>query len=189
MATAEALISVLAQRVRDPQYTATSKDQWLVLLSRAEAMWNAATLRIIAEGSITLEPHCVVYPVQPWLPDCVRIVSVRAATHTLWPVDAKTLRTSDPAWLRSVAGRPEQWSMIGRDLLIIHPAVEAATTLTVAYVQHTPVLTTLDQELVMPEHEHPGLLDIAEALAALRLRQFKLLAAAGERLKARMGGS
>ena len=187
MATAESLISVLSMRLRDPQRTATTNDQWLSIISRAEALWNAVTMKVIVEGTLSVEPYSVVYSVNTVFPDCIRLITLRDGDHTLWPLDAKGLRNMDPAWLRNVGANPEQWSMLGRDLLLIHPAVEAARDLTVAYVQYTPILTTLQQELTMPEHEHAGILDLAEALAALRLRQFKLLMSAGERVKARVG--
>lgn len=187
MATAQELITVLSHRVRDPHNTAITVDQWLELLSRAQAIWNAATLRITEEATITLEPYCVVYPLASSIPSAIRIITVRTGDFILHPVDYSGLKQMRPQWLRDAANQPQQWAMLGRDLLIIHPAPLVSQTLTVTYLKHTAPLLDVNTELEVPEHEHPGLLDLTEAFASLKLRNLVELNAAAGRVKDRMG--
>jgi hypothetical protein len=187
MATAQELITVLSHRVRDPHNTAITVAQWLELLSRTQAIWNAATLRITTDAPITLEPYCVVYPIAALIPDAVRLITVRIGDHVLSPVDYSGLKQMNPQWLRDAAMRPEQWATLGRDLLIVHPAPLQALTLTVTYLKHTAPILDVTTELEMPEHEHPGLLDLTEAFASLKLRNLSELNAAAGRIKDRMG--
>lgn len=188
MSTAGAEISTLSVRVRDPQLTAITEPEWLQLLSRSQAAWNAATMRTVASYTLTLEPFAPCYPINALIPDCIRILSVHDGDHELHRVRADSLKHTSPTWLRDQSTDPEEWTLLGRDLLIIYPAVDTAHTLTITYVQHTPDLAALTDELAIPEHDLPGFRDFTEAIACLKLRQLKLMEAAATRIKGRMSG-
>lgn len=187
--TAGAEISVLSTRVRDPSLTAITTIEWLDILSRAQQLWNAITRRVVATATVTMEPFAAVFALNAVVPDCVRVLSVRDADHELVPVSQSTRRAASPTWLRDRATDPEEWSMLGRDLLVVYPAVEQTRDLTLTYVPHLSPLASTNDALDIPDHDLAGFRDIAESIACLKLRQMKLMEAAAGRVNDRMGAA
>jgi len=186
MTTAAELTVSLAERIRDPQYTAISETQWCTILSHAQSTWGALTGRIIDTDSFPTEALCPIYTVQDCIPDCIEIKVLRDGDNYLQFTPYDTLRAMDSGWLRTVGPKPEQWSLIGRDLLIVYPSCETITTLTAAYVAHPVALQPADAVVLSP-HDLPGFLDLAEALGALRMRNLKQAEGAYNRIKDRLG--
>lgn len=187
--TAGSEISVLASRVRDPERTAITEAEWLDILSRAQQLWNAITRRVVSTATVTMEPLAAVFALSAVVPDCVRVLSVRDTDHELVPVAQSARRATSPTWMRDSATDPEEWSMLGRDLLVVYPAVAVSRDLTLTYVPHLAPLVTIDTALTIPDHDLPGFRDIAEAIACLKLRQMKLMEAAAGRVNDRMGAA
>ena len=180
------LLSVLAGRVRDPQFSSTPKDDARLLLGECQRAWNTHTGDAVVELTLTIEPHRLVYPIEPLLPTAARITAIRDASgRTIDRVPFGEIAHTSHKWFRQTGPRIEQWATIGRDLLVLHPALTAASTCTVVASALTASLTTDATATEVTDDELPSVLDLTEALLHLRMRQFDVLSAPLKRLAQR----
>ena len=193
---ASTLVDTVLQRVRDPQGSATPRAMVRTFLSEAQRFINGATEEVDFQVTFTTQPYQQVYPITPSFldpatgqPVCLRIVDIRQDTRNLVMVENwHVLAQTDRQWFRKVGVRHEVWTAIGRDLLVVHPAMKDAGTITVNCVKLTLPFQN-DQTLAdLPDDLLPLLLDLTETFVSLRMRKFDGIKPLLDRLATRLFG-
>lgn len=120
------------------------------------------------------------------LPAATRVVGVREAGRDLSEIDWRAFEHLDGTWFRAIGDRFETFATVGRDLLIIYPAKDVASSVTVHYAKLTNDLTTDAIATEISDWKLPLVLDLAEAVLSAKARQFPPIAAAIERMTERV---
>ena len=180
-------ISDILARVRDPSATAHSRALVRELLSEAQRLVNGGLRSVIDSASLTTSAGRQVYAIEAALGSALRITGVRDAGRDLVPVDWRCLDMARRDWWRRVAPQHQVFSLVGRDLLLLHPAKDADSTVTVFYVKKTAAFTAETDRTELPDGGDPALLDLVEALLLLRGRRLDALGAPMKRLATALG--
>lgn len=172
------ILDVLSERVRDPQCTATSRDQMRLILSWAQRLVNAKNETIIETATVTTNPQRILYTFEAHLPNAIRIKSIRQDDRDLPRVELRALKGVDTKWFRQVGAHFDEWCMVGRDAFIVVPVVDKQVDLSVRYVKLLDALTSDAQELELRVDEVSEMLILAEIFVNLRRRNMPLVTAA-----------
>lgn len=183
------LIDVVLQRTRDPQGAANSRAFTMSMLSQAQRFVNAQRRAVLETTALTTEPYRLVYPIKALLPNSVKIEGVKVGDKDLVPTPWETLIYSEDGWWRAVGDSFETFTQIGRDLLVVHPALEVASSVDVVYTKLTNDLTSEGNATELDDSELPFVLDLTESLLLLRDRNYAALTQAAERLKSKLGAA
>lgn len=185
--TIQPLIDELGRRTRDPLFTATSREDVRTLLSQAQQFVAIVTQSVIRERVFHLEPQRAIYEIDAISneflsnrddpgQEIAKIVGVRWEDLDLhfspWESIAKSY---GPNWLREFKRRPRGWGLIGKNLLLIHPApLNESVPITLTYVPVTLGWTSEKETdvLELASDYLPQLMDVAEGLIYLKRRKF-----------------
>ena len=171
MATSGAqLIDALARRVRDTTNFAHSRVFLLDILNRCSYSVNASTRSKVTSVSLTPDPGKTLYATTAIKVIGVRDINGRDLMETPW----QSLVLNDPSWLHRIGPQHEMFAQIGRDLLVIYPAVKAADirALTLRVVTTPTALADDAVAWALPDELVPLLLDLAEVIVLFRGRVF-----------------
>lgn len=171
--TAGDLTSILAARIRDPEHTAISAADLRLMLTWGERITNAITERVIADFTLTIQIKNPIYDIHALVPDLIRIHSVRSGNRDIDLIPYRRLFDTSIDWFRRGGPEIKRAATFGRTLLIVHPLMKEATTVTVRYVQLTPALTAPEQLLTLPDEDHDTILGFAESFASLRRGRYQ----------------
>ena len=100
-------------------------------------------------------------------------------------VTLKQLNQFDDAWFRRVGPKFEVFVPVGRDLLVVWPAKEVASSVDVVYAKLTTELVADSTATDLPDEDLHDVLDLSEIILLAKSRRFDLLAPLMERLTAR----
>ena len=181
------LITELSRKVRDTANAGYTRVLVLDVLNRAQRSVNArlGLVHTTATFSTTNSP---IYDIPTIATDIVRIIAVRDANRELDRVEWRDLVHQDRRWLRARGPTPYVWTTVGRELLLVVPAPQLATTLTTVYVQQTANMddgaVTL---LAIPDEYKPILLDVGEAILLFKAREFTAMQEAVKRAAVALG--
>lgn len=160
-----------SDRVRDPNFNATSQTNVIGLLSYAQQVVNGALDDVTGSASLILQPRTTIYQLSTFLPNAVRVQGVRdASLRDLDSISYENLQQMKMRWLTSVSDAPRNWCQCGRDLLIVYPGVSRQQTLTVIYTALTPVVAGIGDTTVVPDEDDDAALDLAELLLLIQHR-------------------
>lgn len=178
------LVDTVLRRVRDVQGSAHPRALVRWLLSMAQQLVNARFDNALDTATFTTEPQRQIYPLAAGFPTSVRVIAVRQDGRDLGAVPWADLIQLDRRWHRRAGPRLETWSPIGRDLLVLHPALATAATVDVVVTKLTTSLTIDSDTLEVPDQLIPPMLDLVEAIVLTKGRLFEPAAAALDRLAA-----
>ncbi len=184
----QTLIDTVLRRVRDTQAAATSRSLVLSLLSEVQRIVNAHTGDVISSASLTTVAFKQIYKLSDDVPNAVKVRGVRDGSRDLELSRWEELARGDVQWFRRVGGQFEIFSTIGRDILVVHPARDAASSVTVDYVKLTTALTLETDTTEIDDDNIPLLLDIIESLLLLRVRNLVEARLGLQRISLRLGG-
>ena len=171
MATAGDLIQRLNSRIREEAYT---HEQLLDMVSRCQQLVNASQQLILDSDTLVTVPHMQVYDLSLLIAEQIHVLSVQEGTRDLDKLtDWKELAYHDRQWFRRLGPRFETYAMMGRDILLLHPAKDVESSVTIVYNKLTTAFITDDDVVEVPEDSFPLLLNIAEALLLLRDRRLE----------------
>jgi len=169
---AGSLITTVLLRVRDPDATAHPRAFVLALLTEAQRCVNGAASQVVETATLTTAPARQCYAVEANLSNALRIVGIRDEagrdlTRTPW----SALAHGNRRWWRQLGSRPLVWSLVGRDLLVLHPATPDAQTLTVAYVKKTATLSSETSVTETTDDVNDFVLALTEVILLLKARR------------------
>ena len=166
----------LLARARDSQGIANTRAFARSILNDVQRVVNAASNRVLTTGALTTNPLQMFYPITATFTDSIRVRAVREGDRDLEKVTLKQLNQFDDAWFRRVGPKFEVFVPVGRDLLVVWPAKEVASSVDVVYAKLTTDL---------PDEDLHDVLDLSEIILLAKSRRFDLLAPLMERLTAR----
>jgi hypothetical protein len=179
--------SVVADRVRDPYFQATTQLQTINLLSLSQQVVNGILGDNVSTTSLVLQPRSLIYQISAFLPAVVKIQAIRdSGGRDLEPMPFDSLSWLDMQWVTSTADAPRGYALAGRDILVIYPGVRSVQTLTVVFTNLTPVLATTADSTVLPNEDDDATYDLTEALLLVQHRDMAGLKTITDRLNARI---
>lgn len=166
------LLDTLLQRVRDPHAIGTSRDLARSLLAQAQRLLNTKDKLVLETVTLDTQARRLIYPIHDLLPTSARVVCVRddSGNDLDYEMNWHDLSNFKSSWFRDVAPQHKIWSIIGRDLLVVYPARDIDSTVSVVSAKLTDTFNDDSSETEIPESDEPALLDIAELLVSIRNR-------------------
>jgi hypothetical protein len=183
----------LLRRARDPGGLATTVDEAMSLLSRAQQLLNLGLQAVIDETVLATAPYQQLYALSA-VPRAGRVIAIRQEGRDLSTTAWSTLKHTSRGWSGDVGDRFELWAPLGWTYILLYPMVPYVAEVTVVSVRLIEPIASGSTNLVIPDELTPPLFDIAEALLALKMRKLAVLLdlrnRAIERVKAlRRGGA
>ena len=167
----DAIDQILA-RINDRGGLIHDRGLVLRLLSSAQQATNGATRDVRGSASFSTVPTQPFYRLSEVLPSCLTLETVEVAGQELDQIPFSALSTLDANWIRIRADRPDYWATVGKDLLVLYPAAGDSVTVTGRYVSLLPVVTSENDELVLPSERLDQLFDLVDSVLFLRERKF-----------------
>lgn len=168
-------INTLQLRVRDPQGSAHSNTLVLDLLSRCQQILNDALKLVIDETTLTTIPYQNFYTIDTLLPSTLSILSVKDGNSDLQKLSSlDDLKAISWNWHRQIDAKHHCWLQLGETQLVLWPAKDYESSVTIVSTQLTPVLTSFQQDtLAISTEKTPFLLDLVEAILLMRQRDLE----------------
>ena len=164
-------IDIVLRRVRDPDGTAHSRDFVRAELSVCQNLGNLSFAWVTEDIDFLVKPYHVIYaPLSDLAPRAGRVVSVRSQTGAIPFTDWLLFTYSVPTWLRRVGTQIEHWSYIGRDALMLWPALRRSETVTLTCASLFPAIGGEGNTLDIPDQYVPHVLDLCELHLLTRQR-------------------
>lgn len=163
--TGNEAINIVLGRVRDPMATAHSREFVLSQLSDCQRLVNIYTKAVTKDAVFNVERFHMLYaPLSEIILDHGRICHVHSNEDKteVPPCDWLQLSYSQPNWSREVGGQLEHWAYIGRDMLLLYPALRHDSVVNITYAALLPDIGSEDSVLVMPDQYVPMVLDLCE---------------------------
>jgi hypothetical protein len=164
----------LLRRARDPGGLATTVDEAMSLLSRAQQLLNLGLQAVIDETVLPTIADEQLYSLTQ-VPQAGRVIAVREEGRDLSTTAWTTLRHTNRAWSQAVGDRFELWAPLGWTHILLYPAKPYPAEVTVVSVRLIEPIADGSTTLVIPDELTPPLYDIAEALLALKMRKLSVL--------------
>lgn len=166
------VITKALQRVRDPQGSAHTRVFVRTILSHAQRIINAIFRDVRVTSTFTTEASRLAYPVQSNLTDNLRIVSITHEGSELAVETLAGLQGSDPSWPRTRGAKIQAFASVGRDLLLLYPALDRNSTVEITSIKDTGLIIGEDSALDLPDERVKTALDFTEILLLIRQRDF-----------------
>ncbi len=179
---------LIAARVRDPFFQATTQLQIISLISYAQQVVNGALSDVVQNAPLLLQPRTLIYQLSTFLPSAIKVLAVTDASgRDLDPImEIAGLQQLEMKWPVAVADAPRGFVQVGADLLVIYPAVRSQQTLTVKYSRLTPQVANPPDSTVVPNEDDSAVNALTEALLLLKNRDLNAVAATMERFNGRI---
>lgn len=167
----------LLRRVRMEGFVGGPNDLAFTTLSHCQRIVNAGLGRIKSTSTFSLRKEQLVYAYRDQLTTAIDIIAVRDSTRTLQRTDSLAdLAAFDPDWYRATGSQHNFWLQLGRDLLIVSPAMTADSTLSIDYTSLTTAFSDFSNAseynaaLELPDEDIDIALGLAEVIMLLRSR-------------------
>jgi len=180
--------NIVLARARDPGGIGTSQTDVIDLLSRWQTVANGATEAVIQSATFTVSPLLQIYPISGFLPAALRVVDVRDSFGRSLdgPIPYKGLRWLNEEWFTEIGSELRSWCLVGKDLLILRPAMQIGQTVTVKYVAVTQTLGTPTDTFQCPDDDIEMVLDPVEFILLLKSKDLEAAKPILDRWKARI---
>lgn len=183
--TAGELLQRLAIRIRGEAHTF---ETMLAILSKAQQLVNASQQAVLASTSLVTVPYLQLYDLSTYVPEQVHVLTVQEGNRDLDRLrDWKELGWHDRRWFRRFGDRFESFALLGRDLLILYPAKDYDSSVTVVYAKLLDPFESGESIVELPDDLTPLVLDVAESLLLIKERRVESIAAAVERISSVLG--
>ena len=182
------LVDRVLNRVRDPHAAANSRAFVRTVLTHVQRLVNAKLGLEVVEIAFATVAYQQVYPIVTVADEALRIVGVREEGRDLVEVKWREFWFLQRNWLRHTAAAFQNYSLVGRDLLVIYPAKPEASEVTLVAAALTTDFQSDDAAIQLPDDYIPLLIDLATVVVSLKGRAYQplkaLAASISERIKA-----
>ena len=172
--TAKQLTDQLLRRVRDVSSTAHSRELAREILSKSQQILNTFLGLVTVTPTLTTQPYQQFYTINGLLTGAdalTKLVAIREGARDLAPLpNWRHLSHLSLRWHRQLSERHEAWTQMGRDLLIIYPAKNYTSSVTIIGTKLTTDLTAETTELEFPNEYHDHIITLAEVLLLAKQR-------------------
>lgn len=169
------LVTDILKNIRDEAGSGSSRTFVRNILSHAQRLVNFLIEDVVKTATLTLEPKRLAYPASQLISDYLKPLSITHNGNDLARGSLGSLSVFDSYWPRAIDSPPSMFIPIGLDVLLIYPAGELETTVTVTYVADTQNIAGDGSEMDVSDHAVPLVKDVATALLLLRQRDFDVL--------------
>lgn len=169
-------VDLLIQRVRQTGGIAVTQNFATEILGKCERILNAFLKRVIASTAFATAARQQIYPYRSTLTAAVDILEVTESSRSLFKCDRIEQFTAyEVDWFRNITGtRFEAWHQIARDFLIIYPAKNAVSSVTVTYTKLVDAYSTYaaasGNNMSLPDDDVETALALAEIVLLMRSR-------------------
>jgi hypothetical protein len=171
MTTVAEAIDIVARRVRDQENIAHPRPVVMALLSQAQRLLNTRLALFVHEYPFLLQPYQQFYgQLSTVFPDLARPVGFHDGKKELQKGEWNKLHHYRRDWFRALGGAPLVWCPMGRDALVIHPALDHLYEITMHGV---PLTAQLGSEIDLFEiHDQymPLVYDFTETILLAKQR-------------------
>ncbi len=105
------------------------------------------------------------------------------------PIPYKSLHWLNQEWFTEVGSELRSWCLVGKDLLILRPALKVGQTVTVRYVAITEALAIVGDQFQCPDEDIEMVLDPVEFILLLKAQDLDAAKPILERWKARIAAA
>lgn len=177
--TATSMTDEVLRRVRDANGVMHTASFVRDRLTDAQRYLNGILGLVITSSTLTLNPGQNFYKLSDSLPLCIRVVGLRGSFGNrelaeLPSIDS--LMIYGPRWTRAIGPYIESWTTVGRDVLVIYPAIFQVATIDAFYVKLCNAFSSGATVSEFSTEQCGLIVTLTEALLLLRQRD---LAAAG----------
>lgn len=191
--TANQATSDLLRRTRDPSGLAFAPTGYADLrtfirdlLTRAQISVNGATRSVIDSATLTTNARRLFYVLSSDVPTAIKVLFVRDNNNDLNLTTLRELNGFRQSWHRDIGARHDVYAVVGRDVLIVYPAKEIASTVTVISTKVTSTLAAEADTFDIPDSDVPAVMDLAEIIMLLKARKFDVVKQLGMKFQARI---
>lgn len=130
-------VEELLRRIRMEGGTAMSSDFAMQLLSRCQRVVNAGMQCTITSTSFTTYKEQLLYNFRDVITDAIDITGIKVSNRTILKASSvNDLSAYSHTWFRDTGSRFEFWLQIGRELLVLYPALSSNSSVTVYYTKY-----------------------------------------------------
>ena len=166
------LVDLVLQRIRDEHGVGTPRSLVRLFMTHCQRMINAKLGLVIRDVAFATNAYQGVYPIAEIAPSALRIVGVQQGPRDLTEVQWQEFAYEKRDWLRTVAMRYESFALLGRNMLVLYPALPEAAEVTLRVAVLTATLESDLEEIQLPDEFHALLVDLTSAIAMVRSRTF-----------------
>lgn len=163
------------EQVRDKQGAIHSKTLVRLMLSHAQFAINVNRKSVMETTALATEKLRLFYPILGLLPNSLKVETVRDGNRDLDRITLKALTHSNLSWFREIGDRFEAFVIIGRDLLILYPALPFASSVNVVYSKKPAVLLNSASNIELSDEDILPLIDLTSIILLARARKFDTL--------------
>lgn len=171
---AKTLTDQLLRRVRDVHGLAHSRDLARLTLSHCQRLINSLLGIVTTSTTFATYAHQQFYQISGLLTGTdaiVKVMAVREGARDLAPLEnIRQLAHLNTRWVRELGPRFDAWTHLGRDMLIIYPAKQANSSVTIIGAKLTTELTGEATELELPNEYHDHVISLAEVMLLAKQR-------------------
>lgn len=167
---------ILLRRIREQGGTAIPPDFALSILSKCQRLVNTGLRKVVSSSTLSTTARQLVYTYRTLLSGAIDIISLVDGNRTLTKCDnLSELSALSITWFRDTDTQHNIWCQVGRDLLIIYPAMTSNSSLTAHYSTLTTDLNDFTGQyntaLEMPDDDVELMLGLAEIILLIHLRK------------------
>lgn len=177
------LITELMRRHRNASADRVARSFVRDILTQCQRILNLHFGDRIVTAAFTPSAERTLYTVAAVAADVAKIVAVRESGRELFISAFEGIVDTDLDWLRRTGPRHELFSRVGADLWVLYPAKLSPTAIDVVYVTIPADVADAATPIDLSDELVPMLLDMAEAVLAMRVRVWTALPDLLERLK------
>jgi hypothetical protein len=170
--TVGSLISDTLNRVRDPNGLGHTRANALTLINHVARIVNAFTGDVKSSATLSTLRQLQMYSISAELPSAMNVIGVTHRGRHLSNISLDDLRAVDSEWPRAIGNQYETFSVVGKDLLILYPALPEADSVTVYYSKNLAELDNEADSLENPPHNDHVIVDTLEVILLMRQRDF-----------------
>lgn len=186
MPQAGLVVDVVLNRVRDAGASGASRALVLSILSETQRIANLLGRYVIQTTTLNTVANKQVYRISSELSGAARVLNVTEGGRDLSEVRWQSLFALDRNWRKTTNSRFELWAVVGRELLIVHPAKTTASSVDVSHVKLLDPLTSETQATELDDEELVEAIEFAVILLLLRQRTFAPIGPTIENLTRRL---
>ncbi|RLI53360.1 MAG: hypothetical protein DRP09_15970 [Candidatus Thorarchaeota archaeon] len=172
--TVSDVLSILLTRLRADGGVAYDNTTLLIpLLSRVQRTLNARLRRVLASGTFITSADTLIYTIRDQFPDAVDIIKITSGGRTLHKMkNWREYADYDTDWFKRTGTRFESYAQIGRDLLIIYPALSTADSVEITYSKITDELTKTTDTFELYDEDIDLVILLMELICLIHQRLF-----------------
>ena len=180
------IVDRILELVRDKQGATHSRSFVRKVVSHVQYAINTRRKAVLQFDTLTTEPFRQIYSIINLFPNGIKIQGVRVDGRDLARTTLRSLSQLDLNWFRKVGPRIEAFTLVGRDILILYPAVDFAESVEIISSKVTITLVNTGTPIELADDEILPLIDLSSIVLLTRARMLETLKGKVDDLRKRL---